>query len=77
MKKEEMAKRLREERKKRKLSQKQVSDDLKINQSTLSMYECGLRIPQYAIMDKLAKYYGVSVETLFFNDKMSEGESKK
>ena len=66
--KEEIARRLKAERKKRGLSQKDVSEALDINQSTLSMYECGLRIPQYEIMAKLAEFYGMSVDTLFFHE---------
>jgi transcriptional regulator with XRE-family HTH domain len=46
----------------------EVADAIGIAQSTLSMYENGERIPRDSIKIKLAKYYGVSIETLFFTN---------
>lgn len=43
-----------------------VCDDLGIAYSTLTMYELGKRVPKDEIKVKLARYYGQSVESLFF-----------
>ena len=43
-----------------------VCNDLGIALSTLSMYETGQRVPRDEIKVKLAKYYGVSIEDLFY-----------
>ncbi|MCP1226101.1 helix-turn-helix transcriptional regulator [Sebaldella sp. S0638] len=44
----------------------EVARDLNIAVSTLSMYENGKRIPRDEIKKKIAKYYKVSIEKLFF-----------
>ena len=49
-------------------SQAEVSKAVKIQPSTLSMYESGSRIPRDEIKERLAKYYGVDVQALFFGD---------
>lgn len=47
-------------------TQKEVSKAIGISTSTLGMYETGERIPRDEIKKKIAKYYGVSIEYLFF-----------
>lgn len=47
-------------------SQEAVAKDLGISASALSMYESGNRVPRDEIKVKLAKYYKVSVQNLFF-----------
>lgn len=44
-----------------------VAGDLGISVSALSMYESGNRIPRDEIKIKLANYYGISVQELFFS----------
>ena len=44
----------------------QVSVDTGIGETALRNYECGLRIPRYTAMFKIAKYYGRSVDSIFF-----------
>ena len=51
-------------RKEKKLSQKQVSSDLKISQSLLSHYEKGIRECSLENLAKFAEYYGVSTDYL-------------
>lgn len=46
----------------------EVAEDLKISVSALSMYEQGQRIPRDEVKKRIAKYYGVSLETLFYAD---------
>lgn len=47
-----------------------------ISTSALSMYECGLRIPRDEIKIKLASFYGVTVDFLFFSSDDSRNVSK-
>lgn len=54
--------RLRGERK-----QEQVAKEVGISRSALAMYEAGERIPRDEIKVRLARYYGVGVQELFFS----------
>jgi len=47
-----------------------VCRDLEISPSTLSMYEHGERVPRDDIKMRLAKYYGKSVNDIFFAEKV-------
>lgn len=47
-------------------SRARVAKDLGISVSALAMYETGARIPRDEIKKKIAQYYGVSVEEIFF-----------
>ena len=49
-------------------SAKEVANACGISTSALAMYETGKRIPKDTIKIRLAKYYNVSVETLFFTN---------
>ena len=49
-------------------SQEEVAAALGIRQSTLAMYERGSRMPRDENKLALARYYGCSVEALFFNE---------
>lgn len=44
-----------------------VAADLKISLSALQMYENGQRIPRDEIKIRIAKYYGLTVQEIFFN----------
>ena len=48
-------------------SLKEVAEANGISISALSMYEAGNRIPRDEIKVRLAKYYGSTVEDIFFN----------
>lgn len=50
-----------------KKSQKEVAKDVKITQSALGNYETDLRIPRDEVKMRIANYYGVSVEEIFFS----------
>ena len=43
-----------------------VSRETGIPYSSLESYECSTREPSSAIKEKLASYYGVSVESIFY-----------
>ncbi|WP_101772368.1 helix-turn-helix transcriptional regulator [Peptostreptococcus faecalis] len=47
-------------------TQAEVADDIGVTKSALSMYERDERVPRDEIKIRLAKYYGVGVEELFF-----------
>lgn len=61
---EVIAKRLIELRGKK--SREQVAKALEISVSAVAMYENGARIPRDEMKKKIAQYYGVSVEEIFF-----------
>ena len=47
-------------------SREEVATAVGVSVSAISMYECGARTPRDAIKMKLAKYYGMTVQDLFF-----------
>lgn len=49
-------------------TRREVASALGISISAIRMYENGQRIPRDDIKVKLAKYYGVSVDHLFYAD---------
>ena len=54
------------------IKREKVAADLDISVSALSMYESGKRIPRDEIKVSLARYYGVSVQSLFFDAEVHE-----
>ncbi|MDR6226639.1 helix-turn-helix domain-containing protein [Desmospora profundinema] len=62
-------------------SRTEVAGQLHISVSALQMYENGRRVPRDDIKVKLAQYYGVSVEYLFYqpveDDMQMEKERKR
>lgn len=49
-------------------TQRDVAKQVGISCSALAMYETGERIPRDEIKVKLAKFYGVSVGSIFFDE---------
>ena len=49
-------------------SMQEVSEDVGVSCSALSMYENGERIPRDEIKIKLASYFNTSVQALFYAD---------
>ncbi len=49
-----------------------VSNSIGISASALTMYELGQRIPRDEIKIKLASYYNVRVDDLFFDNELHE-----
>lgn len=47
-------------------SQKDVAQAVKISRSALAMYERGERVPRDEIKERLAEYYEMSVQDIFF-----------
>jgi len=57
---------LRQLRSNRKLSLDQTAHDLNISKSALAMYERDERIPRDQVKLRIAEYFKVSVESLFY-----------
>lgn len=57
--------RIRELRRKARLSQAQLADVLNVSCSTVSQYESGQRSPYDSIKIRIADYFGVSLDYLF------------
>ena len=60
--------RLRALREHQEMSQLEVAKKLDIMQNTYSRYERGIREPDYATLQKIAKFFGVSIDYLLGND---------
>lgn len=56
--------RLKELRKKRKISQLKLAMDLQLNQNAISRYETGVREADYETLIKIADYFDVSIDYL-------------
>ena len=56
--------RLKEVRINKRLTLKQVALAINLSESTISLYECGKRHPDYSTLIKLADFFGVSVDYL-------------
>lgn len=56
---------------------KEVASDLGISISALTMYENGHRIPRDEIKIKISKYYGKSIESIFFTSTCHETGQKQ
>ena len=48
------------------LTQQELSDRVGLKQSTYAMYESGKRLPSDENKIKLAKFYGMTVQELFY-----------
>lgn len=44
-----------------------VANDICVSKSAIAMYERGERIPRDEVKQRLANYYGVPVQTIFFD----------
>ena len=49
-------------------TQKTVAEAIGVSESSLAMYEVGERIPRDAVKIRIAKHFGVSVQSIFFDD---------
>lgn len=59
-----MLKRLYELRKSKNVTQRRMSIDLGIDQTSISSYECGKYFPTVEVLIKIAEYFGVSTDYL-------------
>ena len=56
--------RIKEIRKNKKITAKELADNINVAESTMSLYENGKREPDFATLTKIAKYLEVSVDYL-------------
>lgn len=68
MKVNKIAEKLANLRNEKGISQSKVAKDLGLDRSTICAYEAGTRIPSDENKIKLAKYFKVSIESIFFTD---------
>ena len=61
-----IAVRLREARLKGGYTVEQVAEACGITKSAIQMYECGQRVPRDSVKVAIAKFFGKSVQDLFF-----------
>ena len=47
-------------------SQKEVADAVQVSCSAIANYEAGYRIPRDEVKERIAAYYGISIESLFY-----------
>lgn len=66
--------RLRMLRKRRKLSQEELTSRLGLNRGTYGQYEIDRRQPDYETLKKLAQFFGVSIDYLLFGENNEERE---
>ena len=57
---------LRALRNKRKKTLQQVADEINVTKSALAMYERDERVPRDEVKVLLAKYYGETVQSIFY-----------
>ena len=63
---------LKELREKHNKTLDEEANDLGISQSAVCMYETGKRIPRDEIKIRIAEYFGVPVESIFFPEKQHD-----
>lgn len=61
----EISDKLREARKKRGLTQKELADKLSVSQANYSQYETGKRIPKIHTLKKIADILGIPITTFY------------
>lgn len=67
-----MRTKLKNLRKKKKLSVKRISQILEISSSHYYKIESGIRNPNFILAGKIAELFNCSVDDLFFKDKLDE-----
>ena len=59
-----LGQRIQELRKQNNLSQEALGEKLGVSRSAVSMYECGTREPNFAILEALSRIFDVDMNTL-------------
>ncbi len=68
--KQVIAEKLKQLRFKRRVTREEVAESIGISVSALQMYENAQRIPKDSIKVKLSNYFGVTVQEIFFDNKL-------
>jgi transcriptional regulator with XRE-family HTH domain len=64
-------------RQKMNLSQREVADAVGISQSSYAMIEGGYRHPRKEVEKKLANFFNVTVDELFFGEELISSDSSE
>lgn len=67
--------RLKYERLDKKLSQQELADSLFLDRTSISKYETGKQIPETPVLEKLAEFFGVSIDYLLAKNNIRNYES--
>lgn len=62
------ANKLKQLREKKGISQLELSKKIGVSPSSITMYEQGERVPRDYVKIKIAEYFGVTVESIFFDN---------
>lgn len=65
------SRRLQELRRKKRMSQTELAKQLQVSRSSVSMYECGGRMPSYEVLEAIADLFNVSIAYLLGKEKES------
>ena len=63
-----LGKKIKDLRKKHKLTQEQFGEMLGVTKFTVSMYENDTRLPSYNVLVKIANTFGVSIDSLLLDE---------
>lgn len=66
---------LKELRKNKKISQKDLAEVIGIDQSAISKYERGVQLPELQIAMKISDFFGVTLDELIYSKDFTVGES--
>lgn len=66
------AKRLMELRKSKGISQKELASYIDVSPSLVGMYEQGRRKPSFEILEAIADYFNINIDTLYGKDEIEE-----
>ncbi len=68
---------LKELREKKGISQYRLADELKLSQSAIGNWEAGKREPDFATIQRIADYFGVTVDYVLGREEMKFSEVRK
>ncbi|WAM35864.1 helix-turn-helix domain-containing protein [Caldicellulosiruptor acetigenus] len=71
-----LSEKLRELRKKCRLTQAQLAEKLSLSPSTIGMYEQGRRLPDIETLQKIAEFFGVSLEFFLTKEDNNKNNQK-
>jgi len=63
-----LGKKIKELRKKHKLTQTEFGEKIGVTKSTIATYENDTRLPSYNVLVKIANTYGVSIDSLLLDE---------
>lgn len=73
----DFAKRLKELRASRGLTQDDLARELNLVKSSISMYENGKRKPSFEVLEAIADYFNVNMDTLYSSAQVTYFTTKK